>query len=327
MAHNGGVINRRAVLALLAPVSTLAVRRPIFLFGAVGADMGRLSEWFWGEQQANEFALTKDEALGWLRGVSRWSIREASSLLAGDKPRLYGELSEMAEYFSKLLNAEIIDETPDREKNKVFSLCGFKAKVVGVYDAFYAHDFLQFPVQAYFAFSMDKLFPNVAEGCDLPCFGIFHDLDKESGQSDLIEPVDHEFGGVLRSLGLHHPLIMSENGGESATELVEETIIAAPLEQIIFEGLSVADVRKMCERSGALASVLRVVAQWQAIEKENPERMTTDVLLSKLKIAARKDGWGTDKGELAEKSQAEPLRKMILGEWRPGGRPRKDSNN
>ncbi len=101
----------------------------------------------------------------------------------------------------------------------------------------------------------------------------------------------------------------------------------APSCQVIIEGLTVADVRRMCERSGALASVLRVVAQWQAIEKENPERMTTDVLLSKLKIAARKDSWGTDKGELAEKSQAEPLRKMILGEWRPGGRPRKDSNN
>lgn len=100
----------------------------------------------------------------------------------------------------------------------------------------------------------------------------------------------------------------------------------APDDQAIIEGLTVADVRRMCERSGALASVLRVVAQWQAIEKENPERMTTDVLLSKLKIAARKDGWGTDKGELA-KSQKEQLQKMILDEWRPGGRPRKDSNN
>lgn len=94
----------------------------------------------------------------------------------------------------------------------------------------------------------------------------------------------------------------------------------------IIDGLTVADVRRMCERSGALASVLRAVAQWQAIEKENPERMTTDVLLSKLKIAARKDGWGTDKGELA-KSQKEQLQKMILDKWRPGGRPRKNSND
>ncbi len=114
---------------------------------------------------------------------------------------------------------------------------------------------------------------------------------------------------------------------DTQTETSHQPKALAPDDQAIIEGLTVADVRRMCERSGALASVLRVVAQWQAIEKENPERMTTDVLLSKLKIAARKDSWGTDKGELAEKTQAEPLRKMILGEWRPGGRPRKDSNN
>ena len=100
----------------------------------------------------------------------------------------------------------------------------------------------------------------------------------------------------------------------------------APSSQVIIDGLTVGDVRAMCERSAALASVLRAVAQWQAIEKENPERMTTDVLLSKLKIAARKDGWGTDKGELA-KSQKEQLQKMILDKWRPGGRPRKNSND
>lgn len=307
------------MLALIAPVSALAVRRPIFLFGAVGADMGRLSEWFWGEQQANEFALTKYEALGWLRGVSRWSIREASSLLAGDKPRLYGELSEMAEYFSKLLNAEIIDETPDREKNKVFSLCGFKAKVVGVYDAFYAHDFLQFPVQAYFAFSMDKLFPNVAEGCDLPCFGIFHDLDKESGQSDLIEPVDHEFGGVLRSLGLHHPLIMSENGGESATELVEETIIAAPLEQIIFEGLSVADVRKMCVHSAPLKSILVAAAKWHNIPNGNQQKRLDSSFESVLNRQAKGDGWGTARDGGVAKDELPVLARYVTGNVKGSG--------
>lgn len=101
----------------------------------------------------------------------------------------------------------------------------------------------------------------------------------------------------------------------------------APDDQAIIEGLTVADVRRMCERSGAFASVLRAVAQWHAIGNENPERMTKESLEAGLKIAARKDGWGTDKGELAEKSQAEPLRKMILGEWRQGGRPRKNSND
>lgn len=141
--------------------------------------------------------------------------------------------------------------------------------------------------------------------------------------ADMEFPIE-AYRKLCKRLKLQFPF---DDGEDSQTETSPQPKALAPDDQAIIEGLAVADVRRMCERSGALASVLRVVAQWQAIEKENPERMTTDVLLSKLKIAARKDGWGTDKGELAEKSQAEPLRKMILGEWRPGGRPRKDSNN
>jgi hypothetical protein len=137
-------------------------------------------------------------------------------------------------------------------------------------------------------------------------------------------PVD-AYRKLCKRLKLQFPL---DDVADTQTETSHQPKALAPDDQAIIEGLTVADVRRMCERSGALASVLRVVAQWQAIEKENPERMTTDVLLSKLKIAARKDGWGTDKkGELAVNSQAEPLKKMILDEWRPGGRPRKDSNN
>ena len=94
----------------------------------------------------------------------------------------------------------------------------------------------------------------------------------------------------------------------------------------IIDGLTVADVRTMCERSKALASVLRTVAKWQAIKKENPDRMTEDALKACLTMAARKDGWGTDKGELAENSQYEPLKKLITGGWRPGGRPPKKAN-
>ena len=101
----------------------------------------------------------------------------------------------------------------------------------------------------------------------------------------------------------------------------------APSSQVIIDGLTVGDVRAMCERSAALASMLRAVAKWQAIEKENPERKTEDALKALLKAAARKDGWGTDRGELAEKSQYEPLKKLITDDWRSGGRPRKNAND
>ena len=148
----------------------------------------------------------------------------------------------------------------------------------------------------------------------LPCPQWFQDLD------DQFAPCLRE-----RKTNDHdiEPLIV----GDTKSESIFQPKALAPDDQAIIEGLTVADVRRMCEHSGALASVLRAVAQWQAIEKENPERMTKESLIAGLKRAARRDGWGAQKGELAEKSQSEPLRKMILDEWRPGGRPRKDANN
>lgn len=100
----------------------------------------------------------------------------------------------------------------------------------------------------------------------------------------------------------------------------------APNDQTVIGDLTVADVRQMCERSGALASVLRAVAKWQAIEKENPERMTKDALKALLKAAARQDGWGTDRGEISSK-QSDLLGKLITDTFQSGGRPRKNAND
>lgn len=90
----------------------------------------------------------------------------------------------------------------------------------------------------------------------------------------------------------------------------------------VVEGVTVTDIQKMCRRSAALHSVLKTVATWQSIE--NPERMTEDALRANLRIAARKDKWGSSNGgELSPNTQEEPIVKLILGNMRAGGRPKK----
>lgn len=89
----------------------------------------------------------------------------------------------------------------------------------------------------------------------------------------------------------------------------------------VVEGVTVTDLQKMCERSAAFHSVLKTVSTWQHIE--NPERMTEEALRASLRIAARKDKWGSDSGELAKTTQENPIVNLILGNMRKGGRPKK----
>lgn len=128
---------------------------------------------------------------------------------------------------------------------------------------------------------------------------------------------------LCRRLNLPFPLDDQEEtrAGESSQQKPE-----APSCQVIIDGLTMADVRRMCERSGALASVLRAVAKWQTIEKENPERMTVDALKANLRAAARQDGWGTDRGEISS-NQSEMLSKLITDKFQSGGRPRKNAKD
>lgn len=210
----------------------------------------------------------------------------------------------------------------------LFSLCGARAKewVDGIWQA-------EFSIDAYkeFCLKMNVDWPDSLGGnAVLEEYRSQRQMEKNALILEgLCSPTNQNERHAEETPPWDLPL--EQDKSESDSDKQKESEISQPEckfsdTQTIIEGLTVADVRRMCERSGALASVLRAVAQWQAIEKENPERMTTDVLLSKLKIAARKDGWGTDKGELA-KSQKEQLQKMILDKWRPGGRPRKNSND
>lgn len=304
--------------------------------GRLGRKMGAISSNYWRVSFENyPECFTLKDALAWVH-KDMWSVFEATQLLSGIKPRNQNWYGFEIEAINKLLESRVIDESPTLNLNKIYSLSGYKTKDRDLSVPFSAKSNLIFPVAAYFDFAMAELFPSDKGNFDLPCFGIFHDLQKESEGHDVIEPIEPQFAMALTRLGCKHPLLVAEPMPQKDVPPWEqlpmsqdqtEQLGEAPDDQAIIEGLTVADVRRMCERSGAFASVLRAVAQWHAIGNENPERMTKESLEAGLKIAARKDGWGTDKGELAEKSQAEPLRKMILGEWRQGGRPRKNSND
>lgn len=100
------------------------------------------------------------------------------------------------------------------------------------------------------------------------------------------------------------------------------TLPKAEQELGVVEGVTVSDIQKMCERSTAFHSVLKAVATWQHIE--NTERKTEEALRANLRMAARKDKWGSSNGgELSPNTQEEPIVKLILGNMRAGGRPKK----
>lgn len=100
----------------------------------------------------------------------------------------------------------------------------------------------------------------------------------------------------------------------------------APNDQVIIDGLTVADVRALCERSGALASMLRAAAEWRKVAEKNSDQKAEGVLKSRLKEAAKRDGWGTQLGEISP-TQSDVLFKLMTDGFRSGGRPRKISKD
>ncbi len=86
------------MLALIAPVSALAVRRPIFLLGAAGADMS--------DENGSEYATFDRRGKEWLAIKSRrtYTILEFAELMANvDKTKLdLGDPVQEEFYWSKV---------------------------------------------------------------------------------------------------------------------------------------------------------------------------------------------------------------------------------
>ena len=98
-------------------------------------------------------------------------------------------------------------------------------------------------------------------------------------------------------------------------------------DQTIVDGLTVADVRAICERSKALASVLRAAVEWQRIADKNSDKKAEGVLRRCLKEAAKNDGWGSAlRGEISP-NQSNLFVKLITDSFRSGGRPPKKAND
>lgn len=142
--------------------------------------------------------------------------------------------------------------------------------------------------------------------------GLMYSRPKDNVQLEGMAFPIEAFRKLCERKGIHYPF---------DTLSKPLTLPKADQDLEVAEGVTVMDLQKMCERSAALHSVLKTVATWQHIE--NPERMTEEALRAKLRIAARKDKWGSDNGELAKNTQETPIVNLILGNMRKGGRPKK----
>ena len=141
---------------------------------------------------------------------------------------------------------------------------------------------------------------------------LMYSRPKDTHQLENVPFPIEAFRKLCERKGIHYPF------GTVSKPL---TLPKAEQDLEVVEGVTVTDLQKMCERSAAFHSVIKTVAAWQHIE--NPERMTEEALRASLRIAARKDKWGSNNGELAETTQETPIMNLILGNMRKGGRPKK----
>lgn len=162
--------------------------------------MGKLASEYWEKAEQSE-RLSKEVAKSWLKEPC-WSIGDACELMAGFEPddRFNSQVSGHSQkQIFEILRCLVVDETPRRNANKVFSFYGRRTKIRGVFEAHFDLLRLEFPVWTYFAFAMRELFPNAKLGYDLPVFGFFHDLDREN-ENDVVEKIEDDFSVFLGKL-------------------------------------------------------------------------------------------------------------------------------
>lgn len=254
---------------------------------------------------------------------------EATQLLSGIKPRNQNWYGFEIEAINKLLESRVIDESPTLNLNKIYSLSGYKTKDRDLSVPFSAKSNLIFPVAAYFDFAMAELFPSDKGNFDLPCFGIFHDLQKESEGHDVIEPIEPQFAMALTRLGCKHPLLVAEPMPQKDVPPWEqlpmsqdqtEQLGEAPDDQAIIEGLTVADVRAMCAHSAPLKSILVATANWHKIPNGYQQKRDDTALETLLSQQAKIDRWGTANDNGVAKEDLPILKRYITGNVKGRGK-------
>ena len=91
----------------------------------------------------------------------------------------------------------------------------------------------------------------------------------------------------------------------------------------VVDGLTVADLRKVFDHSPALRDVVAAVAEVQAMPRDGVQKPSAETIEAKIRLKAKKNGWGTaDDGSLA-KTQWTGLKTIVLGRGEVG-RPKKE---
>ncbi len=297
--------------------------------GRLGRKMGAISSNYWRVSFENyPECFTLKDALAWVH-KDMWSVFEATQLLSGIKPRNQNWYGFEIEAINKLLESRVIDESPTLNLNKIYSLSGYKTKDRDLSVPFSAKSNLIFPVAAYFDFAMAELFPSDKGNFDLPCFGIFHDLQKESEGHDVIEPIEPQFAMALTRLGCKHPLLVAEPMPQKDVPPWEqlpmsqdqtEQLGEAPDDQAIIEGLTVADVRAMCAHSAPLKSILIATANWHKIPNGYQQKRDDTTLETLLNQQAKIDRWGTANENGVAKMDLPVLVRYITGNVKGRGK-------
>ena len=297
--------------------------------GRLGRKMGAISSNYWRVSFENyPECFTLKDALAWVH-KDMWSVFEATQLLSGIKPRNQNWYGFEIEAINKLLESRVIDESPTLNLNKIYSLSGYKTKDRDLSVPFSAKSNLIFPVAAYFDFAMAELFPSDKGNFDLPCFGIFHDLQKESEGHNVIEPIEPQFAMALTRLGCKHPLLVAEPMPQKDVPPWEqlpmsqdqtEQLGEAPDDQAIIEGLTVADVRAMCAHSTPLKSILIATANWHKIPNGYQQKRDDTALETLLSTQAKIDRWGTANDNGVAKEDLPILKRYITGNVKGRGK-------
>lgn len=181
--------------------------------------MGKYAEAFFKQandsRAQNELSpykrLTLEDAKTWLNR-ERWTVAEAASLFYGIDPSVLAinayspwpeELNEGIRVLNYLENA--IDRISSNSAVCFPTLNGFATKYRDDGNFYNDRGKFEFPLRAYFVSAL-SIANNDGMGINIPCFGIFHDEEKEieavtlrGGTSTVYEPILPELFSLLRN--------------------------------------------------------------------------------------------------------------------------------